>query len=459
MPRFGKRSAKRVYQSVNNLSVHRLRFMNHTPLQPEDELFRKLKWLMLFRLLFTTLLIGSTIILQISTSPSAISQPLLILYGIIAGIFMLSFIYALILNRVKRRVLFAYIQIGIDTFVVSLIIFVTGCFASIFSFLYLIVIIYGSMLLFRNGSMIMAALCSIQYGVMVNLEYYGIITPFDTEGGLALASYDWSYILYKIMFTTVACFAVALLSSFLSEQARNTTKELLAMEDHIKRVEKMAAIGEFSAGLAHEVKNPLAALTGSIQLIREDNHFNADHSKLMQIVLREADRLSALVNNFLLFAKPPVGKVEAIELDKILAETIELFEKDNTCRGRISITKELAPGIWIEMDPVHLRQILWNLLLNAAEAIEGSGLIDIKLYPLKGKRAGIQITDNGCGMPGEVIRSIFNPFFTTKPNGTGLGLSIVHSILDSYKSRLDVESKLNRGTTVTMKLKQIELPT
>lgn len=433
--------------------------MNHTPLQPEDELFRKLKWLMLFRLLFTTLLIGSTIILHISTSPSAISQPLLILYGIIAGIFMLSFIYALILNRVKRRVLFAYIQIGIDTFVVSLIIFVTGSFASIFSFLYLIVVIYGSMLLFRKGSMIMAALCSIQYGIMVILEYYGIITPFDTEGGLALLSYDWSYILYKIMFTTVACFAVALLSSFLSEQARNTTKELLAMEDHIKRVEKMAAIGEFAAGLAHEIKNPLAALTGSIQLIREDNHFNSDHNKLMQIVLREADRLSALVNNFLLFAKPPVGKVEAIELDKTITETIELFEKDNTCRGRISITKKLAPGIWIEMDPVHLRQILWNLLLNAAEAIEGSGLIDIKLYPLKGKRAGIQITDNGCGMPGEVIRSIFSPFFTTKSNGTGLGLSIVHSILDSYKSRLDIESDINCGTTVTMKLKQIKLPT
>ena len=99
---------------------------------------------MLFRLLFTTLLIGSTIVLHISRSPSAISQPLLILYGLIAGIFMLSFIYALMLNRVKRRILFAYIQIGIDTFVVSLIIFVTGSFASIFSFLYLIVIIYGS---------------------------------------------------------------------------------------------------------------------------------------------------------------------------------------------------------------------------------------------------------------------------------------------------------------------------
>ena len=111
------------------------------------------------------------------------------------------------------------------------------------------------------------------------------------------------------------------------------------------------------------------------------------------------------------------------------------------------------------MDPAHLRQVLWNLLINAAEAIEGSGSIDIKLYSDKNKYACIEISDNGSGMSDEIMKSIFDPFFTTKKNGTGLGLSIVHSILESYDSRLDVESRENFGTTFTLKLEHINIPT
>jgi len=107
---------------------------------------------------------------------------------------------------------------------------------------------------------------------------------------------------------------------------------------------------------------------------------------------------------------------------------------------------------------VHLRQVLWNLLLNAAEAIEGEGLIEIKTYPLKHNYVGVDITDNGCGMSRDVVKSIFDPFFTTKSDGTGLGLSIVHSILESYNFWLDVESKMGKGTTFTLKLKRINPP-
>ncbi len=258
--------------------------------------------------------------------------------------------------------------------------------------------------------------------------------------------------IYKIMIIMVACFAVAFLSSLLAEQARKTKKELVALEQHVKRVEKMAAIGEMGAGLAHEIKNPLASLAGSIQLLKNDSNSNPDQDKLMQIILREADRLSTLVSNFLLFAKPPASRLKSIELDKVLLETIELFEKDNTCTGRISINKQISSGIRIEMDPVHLRQVLWNLLINAAEAIEGSGSIDIKLYFDKNKYACIEISDNGSGMSDKIMKSIFDPFFTTKKSGTGLGLSIVHSILESYDSRLDVESRENSGTNFTLKL-------
>jgi two-component system sensor histidine kinase PilS (NtrC family) len=433
--------------------------MTDSSLMPESDQYLNLEWLMFARLIFTTLLLGSSIVLQLSQTPSLLAVPLLLLYGLIVFIFLLSFIYTLILNRVKQRLHFAYLQIGIDTFIVTVIIYVTGSFSSIFSFLYLVVIIYSSMLLYRTGSMIMVGLCALQYSILVELEYYGFIRPFVMDESLLASNYNGSHVFYKIMIIVLACFAVAILSSLLAEQTRKSKKELWAMEDHVKRVEKMAAIGEMGAGMAHEIKNPLASLTGSIQLLRDEFNYDSDHDRLMKIVLREADRLSSLVNNFLLFAKPPAGKIESIQLDKALAETVELFEKDHTCLDRITIHKDISPDIWIEMDAQHLRQVLWNLLLNAAEAIDGQGSIDIKLYLLKGEVACIEIADDGCGMSNETMDSVFDPFFTTKKSGTGLGLSIVHGILDSYGSRLEVKSRLDTGTTFTMRLRRLELPT
>jgi two-component system sensor histidine kinase PilS (NtrC family) len=432
--------------------------MEHTLHMPEKDFKDKLKWLMLFRVLFSTLLLGSSIVLQLGDSPPPIGPPLKFLYGLIAAIFFLSIIYALLLDRVKKPILFAYVQILVDTLVVTVILFVTGSFSSIFSFLYLVVIIYSSILLSIRGTLIIAAICSIQFGIMVDFEYYGVIYPFVADEAMLASYHPWNQVLYKILITMTACFAVAFLSSFLSEQVRSTRKELRDMENHVKRVEKMAAVGEMAAGLAHEIKNPLASLTGSIQLLKEDIQYDPDHDRLMQIILREADRLSSLANNFLLYARPPAGKIESIELEKVITETAELFEKDASNDGRITTTQKLQPNIWVSMDPVHLRQILWNLLLNASEAIEGQGVIDIEMYEQKGKRACIKISDNGCGMSSEELKSIFDPFFTTKPSGTGLGLSIVHRILEAYDFWLNVESEVNKGTTLTIHFKQMNPP-
>jgi len=432
--------------------------MDRTPRFPEGENKPKLKWLMLFRILLSTLLLGSAIILQFGDSPPPLNPPIIILYGLIASIFLLSFVYAVVLYRIKQLILIAYVQITIDTFIVTVILFVTGNFSSIFSFLYLVVIIYSSILIPIRGTMVIAAICSIQFGIMIDLEYYGVVLPLGTEDLLLASAYTWNQVLYKILITMTACFAVAFLSSFLSEQVRKTRQELRIMADHVKRVDKMAAIGEMAAGLAHEIKNPLASLSGSIQLLREDIRFDVDHDRLMQIVIREADRLSSLVTNFLLYARPPAGKVEALELEKIIFDTAELFEKDAGNGGRISTTKNIQSDIWISMDPLHLRQILWNLLTNAAEAIDGEGHIHIELLGSKNKQASIKITDNGCGMSPDDINSIFAPFFTTKAAGTGLGLSIVHRILEAYDALLDVESEINKGTTFILQFKQLDQP-
>jgi len=432
--------------------------MNHRSLIPEKDYKTKLKWLMFLRIIFSAFLLASTIVLQQNNTDTSMERSFVILYGLVVALFFISLIYSLLLKRIKNEIAFAFIQTSVDTFFVMLIIFMTGGFLSVFTFLYLVVIIYSSMLLPMRGTMIIAALCSLQFGVLVELEYFGLLNPLGTSGRTLASVYDWYQIFFKLMITMVACFVVAFLSSLLSEQTRKSREELRAMESHVKRVEKMATIGEMAAGLAHEIKNPLASLTGSIQLLKEDMRYDPDHARLMQIILREADRLSSLASNFLYYARPPAGKVKPIELNRALLETAELFEKDGSNNGRISTIKKISPNVWITMDPGHLHQILWNLLLNAAEAIDDEGQIVIEMFPSKHRNVCVKISDNGCGISKETLKSIFDPFFTTKPNGTGLGLSIVHRILEAYDAWLNVESELNKGTTVTLNFKQIVPP-
>ncbi len=432
--------------------------MNYTAPEPDQDVYHNLQWLMFLRVVFTTLLLGSSIVFQLRTSPSPMALPLLILYGLIATIFLLSFLYVFLLKRIKRKRLFAFVQISIDTLVVSLIIFVTGGLASIFSFLYLLVVIYGSLFFFRRGSLVTAAFCSIQYGVLVDLEYFGFLTPLGVGEGLTAANYQGIEVFYKILITMAACFTVALLSSLLSEREKETQRELAAIQEHVKRVEKLAAMGELAAGIAHEIKNPLASLSGAAQLLLDDLEVQPEHFKLMQIIHRETDRLSLLINDFLMFARPPAGQTEPIELESALRETLTLFAKDSDSLARISIREDFLPNTWIEFDPTHLRQIMWNLLLNAAEAIETKGEIGIKMFLAKNRKVGIEVNDSGCGIPANRLPSIFDPFYTSKPNGTGLGLSIVHNILDSYESRLDVESRKDVGTRFRFILNRIDPP-
>ncbi|MEJ2097472.1 MAG: ATP-binding protein [Deltaproteobacteria bacterium] len=424
----------------------------------ERELYHKLKLLMFFRIIFTSILLGSTIIIQLNENTPPLAKPLLLLYGLILGIFVLSFAYALLLARIKNEKLFATIQISVDTVVVTLIIFVTGCFLSFFSFLYLVVIIYSSVLLFSKGSMIMAGFCSLQYAAMLGLEYFGMLKPFGMDSSVMLYGYDWTRVLYKVALTALACYAVAFLSGFLSEQTRQTKKELQAMEAHVKQVEKMALLGEMAAGLAHEIKNPLASLSGSIQILREEINYDPEMDNLMRIVMRETDRLATLVSDFLLFAKPPSPKLENFQLAEALEETLEFFKKDSSNLGRIAIEYHSPQGIWVTMDPIHLRQIMLNLLLNGAEAIEGEGRISVEVRAVKNREVIISITDNGAGIPAERIDSIFDPFYTNKRNGTGLGLSIVHRILSYYDSRIEVESMPGKGTVFRFRLKTISPP-
>ena len=421
----------------------------------ERQMRRRLMWLMLFRALFTTLLLGATILVQWQDQPYGLYSSLRILYGIIGGTYLLTVIYSVLFRRVPPGA-FALAQIIMDTFQMSLIVYVTGGYESVFSFLYLVVIIYSSIFLGRIEILFVAASSALQYGGVLILEYTDVIQSFDTIPSFP-GAVDLSRVGFKIGVTAAACLMVALLSGLLSEQERTTRRELWAVREHMRRVQKMAAIGEMAARLAHEIKNPLAALVGSLRLLCDDMDLSGAQERLLSIVLRESDRLNNLVSEFLTFARPVAPSPEPSLVDAVVADTIELFKGDSA-RSGIELETDVKPDTWISMNPCHLKQVLWNLLVNAADAQKGEGRIAVYAQNAPDGQVLIRVTDDGPGMDEKTLQCLFEPFFTTKPQGTGLGLSIVHRILTAYGFRLDVESAPDEGATFTIVARKVPPP-
>ncbi len=413
------------------------------------ELFIQIKWLVLARAVFALVLIFSTFFFSDTDLAGQRDQSFLSLYKISGTILGLSLVYFAWLCKKKYLHALAYTQIVIDTFIVTAIVFVTGCYHSIFTFLYLLVIIYAAMLLFARGSFSVALASSFQYGFLIELEYLKIITPLSENQTLALVV-DQHHILYRIVITISAFFATAALSGILSLQLKTARKDLKIAQEHLKRVEKMAAVDEIVSGIAHEVKNPLASLSGSIQMLREEMAPTGENDKLMQIVLRETDRLRQIVTDIRLISKPSRTNAELIDLSKAIDDVKTLFDNTPDWHARINIVTRLERDLYVYMDSVHLQQILWNLIKNAAESIEGKGKITIFLYSPRHKRIYLTIQDTGLGIDKKNAPHIFDPFFTTKNDGTGLGLSIIHRIVDTYDGMIDFESIPGKGTVFTL---------
>jgi two-component system sensor histidine kinase PilS (NtrC family) len=238
------------------------------------------------------------------------------------------------------------------------------------------------------------------------------------------------------------------------------------MEEQIKRVDKMAAIGVLASGMAHEIRNPLASLSGSIQMLKSELTLDDHQKHLMEISLRESERLNALITDFLLFAQPPQTHKILYPIGKVINETIDLFAHSPSFHDGIRLIKPNdSEEVKTPIDPDQMRQVFWNLFINAAQAMSNGGEIRVQLVKgndwrgprlpflssFRGKEwVKVSITDSGNGITSEEKEKIFEPFFTTKENGTGLGLSIVHKIIENHNGLIKVESEVGRGSTFTL---------
>ncbi len=231
--------------------------------------------------------------------------------------------------------------------------------------------------------------------------------------------------------------------------------DIRSMEENVRRKDRLAAVGRVAAGLAHEIRNPLGAMRGAIQVLQLNTPPESSNAKLMDIVLRESDRLNNIITNFLSYARPRVSDFSEIDVRQAVSDTFTLLEHSPDVKAHHVLEADLPENpIIISGDQTQLKQIFWNLSRNAIGAMSDGGKLLIKLEKLNERRIRIEFKDTGCGMPPSQVEKLFEPFSTSTTGGTGLGLSIVYQIVRDHNGTITVRSRENEGTTIT-----VELPT
>jgi two-component system sensor histidine kinase PilS (NtrC family) len=227
--------------------------------------------------------------------------------------------------------------------------------------------------------------------------------------------------------------------------------ELKRLEMHARRTERMATVGQLAAGVAHEIRNPMAAISGSIELLKQSPQTSDDDRALMTIVHREVQRLNVLIGDLLDYANPRPKQTVDFDLGSLVQETVQVARGDQNF-AEIEITAAVDEPLPIHADPAKLRQVVWNLVRNAADAA-GSGGKHVRVEA-RASQGGVTVTvaDDGPGIPEALLGRIFDPFVTTKQKGTGLGLATCHTIITEHGGRIDVETAPGKGTKMVVSL-------
>ena len=234
-----------------------------------------------------------------------------------------------------------------------------------------------------------------------------------------------------------------------------TTIKRLEREARLRQ--RLAAVGEMAAGIAHEIRNPLASMSGSIQLLREELPLSDEQAQLMDIVLRESERLNQTIGSFLAYARPQRAAVSRLDVRSVVEDAAALLRNSAEVRDthRVDIDVPTKP-VWYEAAENQMRQIIWNLATNGLRAMKDGGRLVLSVSEQRDSTGRLEVVlsvqDEGCGIPADEVDSIFQPFRSSFERGTGLGLATVHRIVTDYNGTIQVSSTVGSGTTMSVRL-------
>lgn len=232
---------------------------------------------------------------------------------------------------------------------------------------------------------------------------------------------------------------------------KEQTDVLFQTEEQLRRADRLSALGELSAGMAHEIRNPLGSIKGAAEILRDDYGPDEPKREFIHILLKETDRLNRIVQEFLGFARPKQPEFQQSDLNDAVESVLALTSQEAKKAG-VKVEKRLDPSIGKRsLDAGLLKQAFLNLVLNAIQAMPSGGVLTVE-SALGKDGIAVRVSDTGEGISEENRKKLFSPFFTTKRDGTGLGLAITYRIIRNHKGDIGVESELGKGTTFTVRL-------
>jgi two-component system sensor histidine kinase PilS (NtrC family) len=250
--------------------------------------------------------------------------------------------------------------------------------------------------------------------------------------------------------------------------------EVLKLQERIRTADRLAAVGELSAGIAHEIRNPLASMSGSVEILKEELCLSGENQKLMELIIKESGRLNKILTEFLQYAKIGPTIFAKVDLTHVLDDVIEIVKKHPAFRETILIEKKVTSGhLYVSGEENQIKQIFLNLLVNAVESMDQESgeiqIIDKSLdqidhhyfngeEPEESDWVPIAIIDSGKGMTEEQKEKVFSPFYSTRKNGTGLGLAIVQRLVNSLNGRIEFRSQLGKGSVFVVYLQKYKKP-
>lgn len=403
-------------------------------------------WYIVLRFIIVTTILVSAVVLQLA---GASVFPIVSVFYLILLSYVMTAFCLLLYSKGKYPGLQAYLQLVFDLFLITAFVYISGGVTSSTYALYIFAIIAASIVISKRAAYLAAALSAILFGLLVDGMYFGLIPYFSPEHDVKLG-------LGSILFTMVIAwsvfFVVAFLMNHLSGNLRRTREQLRSAQKELILRERLAEAGRVSATLAHEIRNPLAAISGSVQVLRSDLTLSEEHRALMDIVVRESDRISQSIDQFLDFAVPAKQVFTEVNVSDLLDETLTMLRSSGELDDRVLLAGNHAgTNLKFVAGTNQLKQVFWNLAKNALKAMPGGGTLTIDLEQDR-KALRIRFQDTGTGMTAEDKAHLFEPFYSGFGDGRGLGMANIRRIVDDYGGAISVRSELDKGTEILISL-------
>jgi signal transduction histidine kinase len=412
------------------------------------------------RLLFLTLLLGATAFFYLRGDLAIYPLSLRVTFATIAAAYALGAVYAILLRSGAPPGPLAYAQIVLDQVTWTAIVYVTGGPTSGATSFYALTCLVGAMLIGLRGAAAGALTGVLAYTSLwlaFVLRWLG--PPRDQPASYVGSATD---LVYPLLVNTLGIVVVALLAGYLAERLRLTGGALEAATRRAQQAERLALLGSVAAGLAHEIRNPLGSISGSIEMLRESPHLSSEDKQLCEIVQREAARLNHLVTDMLDLSRPRPLHVEGVDVASLAREVVALAARtERGGAGDVAVMYEGPTSAAARCDGAQMRQLLWNLVRNAVQASAAGDEVRVVVEPSV-DGIDLRVEDAGPGIAESARDKIFDAFFTTRAGGTGMGLAVVKRIIDehaAFGATIHVDHPARGGATFRVHLSPAESAT